>query len=236
MEGDPSGESSNSIGRKPLGVCADFFTLNSYNFLTIVDRFSNWLSVLRLDQDTSEELLKALRGYVSVFGIPITFTSDGAKVFTSKEVEDFFNRYGIIHRVTTAYNPRSNKRAEVAVKATKRLIRDSISQTGSLNTDKLVRAVLNHRNTPCPLTGLSPAQIVFGRTLRDFLPLQPYKFMPRQEWRQAAEQRERAYSTRVMDKAVHLTRGSKQLHKLQLGQHVQIQDQNKHQVEQRSAT
>ena len=51
--------------------------------------------------------------------------------------------------------------------------------------------------------------------------------MPRQEWRQAAEQRERAYSTRVMDKAVHLTRGSKQLHKLQLGQHVQIQDQNK---------
>ena len=98
-------------------ICADFFSLNSRSYLTIVDRFSNWLSIFHLEKDTSEELLKILREYFAIFGIPITFTSDGAKVFTSQTVEEFFRRYGVVLRVTTAYNPRSNKRAEIAVKS-----------------------------------------------------------------------------------------------------------------------
>ena len=208
-------------------ICADFFTVNSANFLAIVDRFSNWLSVFQLSKDTSECLLTVLRNYFATFGIPITFTSDGAKIFTSKLVEDFFNRYGVVHRVTTAYNPKSNKRAEIAVKSAKRMIRTNLSQSGSLDTDKMTRALLQHRNTPCALTGLSPAQILFGRVLRDFLPLQPGKFIPRKEWRMAADSRAAAYSKRVMDKAITLTNHSKALSPLSLGQEVLVQDQNK---------
>ena len=150
-------------------ICADFFTLNSFNYLIIIDRYSNWLSVFRLDRDTSEEFLKILREYIAIFGIPTIFTSDGAKVFTSKAVEEFCDRYGIVHRVTTAYNARSNKRAEVGVKSAKRMLRDNLSQTGSLNTNKMIRAILQHHNTPCPITGLSPAQVIFGRVFRDSL-------------------------------------------------------------------
>ena len=100
-------------------------------------------------------------------GIPCTLTTDGASVFTSQMMEEFCERWGIVHRVATAYHPRANKRAEVRVKSAKRLIRGNTSQTGALNTDKLARALLAHRNTPCPVTGLSPAQIVFGQVLRD---------------------------------------------------------------------
>ena len=208
-------------------ICADFYTANGSTFLTIVDRYSNWLSVFQLQQDTSEELLRVLRDYFATFGIPITFTSDGAKVFVSKTVEEFFQRYGVIHRITTAYNPRSNKRAEVAVKSAKRLIRNNLTQTGSLNSDKMTRALLQHRNTPCPLTGLSPSQIIFGRILRDFLPLQPGKFVPRKEWRIAADTRAAAYSKRIMDKSRALAQNSRQLSQLEPGQHVMVQDQNK---------
>ena len=141
-------------------------------------------------------------------------------------VEDFCCRWGIVHRVATAYNPRANKRAEVGVKSAKRLIRGNITQTGSLQTDKLARALLAHRNTPCPVTGLSPAQIVFGRVLRDFLPLQPGKFQPRQEWRQAADARATAYAKRHFLKAEQLTRGSKNLPPLKPGDHVAIQAQH----------
>ena len=98
-------------------ICADFFSLQSKSFLVIVDRYSNWLSVFQLCKDNSEELLRALRDYFSTFGIPLVFTSDGAKVFTSKCGEEFFDRYGVIHRITTAYSPRSNKRAEIADKS-----------------------------------------------------------------------------------------------------------------------
>ena len=107
------------------------------------------------------------------------------------------------------------------------MIRTNLSQSGSLDTDKMTRALLQHRNTPCALTGLSPAQILFGRVLRDFLPLQPGKFIPRKEWRMAADSRAAAYSKRVMDKAITLTNHSKALSPLSLGQEVLVQDQNK---------
>ena len=69
--------------------------------------------------------------------------------------------------VGSAYYPRSNKRAEVGVKSAKGLIQDNPSPSGDLDTDKFARALLIHRNTPDPLTDVSPAQIVFGRSLRD---------------------------------------------------------------------
>ena len=136
--------------------------MSPHNYVALVDRYSNWLSIFQLAKDDSAELIKVLRGYLSIFGIPVTITTDGASVFTSKLMEDFCNRWGIIHRVATAYHPRANKRAEVGVKSAKRLIRGNLTQTGSLDTDKLARALLARRNTPCPITGLSPAQIVYG--------------------------------------------------------------------------
>ena len=206
-------------------VCADFFHLSPHNYLVIVDRYSNWLSIFKLPRDDSAEVVKIFRDYITTVGIPCTLTTDGASVFTSQMMEEFCERWGIVHRVATAYHPRANKRAEVGVKSAKRLIRGNTSQTGTLNTDKLARALLAHRNTPCPVTGLSPAQIVFGRVLRDFLPLQPGKFQPRQEWRQAAEARAKAYSKRHVQKAEQLSRGSKALPPLKRGDHVAIQKQ-----------
>ena len=94
-------------------ICIDFFHMSPHNYVALVDRYSNWLSIFQLAKDDSAELIKVLRGYLSIFGVPVTITTDGASVFTSKLMEDFCNRWGIIHRVATAYHPRANKRAEV---------------------------------------------------------------------------------------------------------------------------
>ena len=207
-------------------ICADFFSLGSRSYLVIVDRYSNWLTILKLSKDTTDETLKAVRQYITTFGIPVTLTTDGAKVFTANLFEEFCSRWGIIHRVSTAYNPMANKRAELAVKHAKRIIRGNTSQTGSLDTDNLVKALLIHRNTPSADTGLSPAQVVFGRLVRDPLPLQPSKFFPRQEWRIAAKAREEAVAKTRYSMQNKLSQGSKDMMPLQIGDHVFIQDQH----------
>ena len=143
-------------------------------------------------------------------------------MFTSKIMEDFCTRWGIIHRVSTAYNPEANKRSEVGVKSAKRLVRGNCSQNGDLNNDKFIRALLAHRNQPCSTAGLSPAQIIYGRVLRDFLPLQPGKFQPRPEWRQAAEARATAYAQRDIKKGEQIAQGSKPLPPLRPGDCVTI--------------
>ena len=69
--------------------------------------------------------------------------------------------------MSSAYFPQSNGRAEVAVKAAKRLLMANVSPSGDLNHDSFLRALLQLRNTPDLDCDMSPAEIVFGRPLRD---------------------------------------------------------------------
>ena len=205
-------------------VCADFFTVNSVNYLSIVDRYTGWLSIYHLKKDDSAHVIEVLREYSARWGIPDTLTTDGASVFVSHTMNDFLTRWGIHHRVSSAYYPRANKRAEIGVKSAKRLIMSNLGPGGTLNTDKLARALLFHRNCPDPLTGLSPAQVIFGRVLRDHLPAQVIKYKPRAEWRLEADMREKTFAKRHLRTAERLSLGAKQLPTLVIGDIVAVQD------------
>ena len=83
----------------------------------MVDRYSNWLSIFRLAKDDSTHVMNVLRKYFARWGIAKNITSDGAPVFTSMTMVDFFSKWGVKHRISSAYYLRVNKRAEVAVKS-----------------------------------------------------------------------------------------------------------------------
>jgi hypothetical protein len=72
----------------------------------------------------------------------------------------------------------ANTRAELAVKSAKRLLRENISPSRELNNVAVTRAVLQYRNTPDKDTGLSPAYMLLGRQLKDFLPAKPNQLLP----------------------------------------------------------
>ena len=88
------------------------------------------------------------------------------------------------------YHPHSNCRAELGIKSAQRLLRENTGHDGSLVRDTFFRALLQHRNTPDPNTGVSPAQALFGRPIKDLIPFQPYKFQTQEGWRLAQEDRE----------------------------------------------
>jgi hypothetical protein len=54
-----------------------------------------------------------------------------------------------------------------------------------------MRAVMQYRNTPMQDSRRSPAQMVFGRQMRDFLPALPHKYEPAKDWSVTQEYRER---------------------------------------------
>ena len=208
-------------------IAADFFHAGGHNYLAVVCRYSNWLSLFRLLKDDSQHVMAILREYFSRWGIPVILTTDGASVFTSQDMRMFLARYGVTHRVASNYYARANKRAEVGVKSAKRLILDNLSPSGSLNTDRVARALLMHHNQTDPVSGLSPAEVIFGRRLRDHLPLQENKFQPRAEWRLEADLREKAYAKRHLLKKEQLLKGSRPLPPLAAGDCVAIQDEAK---------
>ena len=193
----------------------------------MADRYSNWLSIFKLKKDDSYHIIEVLRQYFFRWGVAVNITTDGASVFTSTEVKDFLERWGVEHRVSSAYYPRANKRSEIALKSAKRLIMDNLGPNGSLNSeDRLARAILAHRNCPDPESGLSAAQIIFGRELKDHLPAVVSRYQPRQEWRLEADLRARALARRHGKMETWMKHGARALPPLVIGDTVAAQNQS----------
>ena len=88
------------------------------------------------------------------------------------------------------------------MKTAKRLLMSNTGPTGNLDHDPFLRAMLQLRNNPDPDCHLSPAQIIFGRPLRDSLTFinKLEKFSNphvRPLWRHAWAAKEEALRTRM---------------------------------------
>ena len=46
-------------------ICADFFSTDSGTYLSIVDRYSGWLSIFCLKRDDSYHIIQVLREYMA---------------------------------------------------------------------------------------------------------------------------------------------------------------------------
>ena len=166
-------------------------------YLVVVDRYSNWPIVER-SSNGADGIISCLRQTFSTFGIPEELSTDGGPEFTATSTKKFLLDWGVHHRISSAYYPHSNCRAELGVKTVKRILMDNTDNSGSLNTNKFQRAILTFRNTPNPVTKISPSQCVFGRPTRDLLPIIPGRYQPHSTWQDTLNQTEVALQHRHM--------------------------------------
>ena len=167
-------------------ICADFFHYQGWNYLVIIDRYSNWPIVERA-KDGARGLIDILRHTFATYGIPDELSSDGSPEFIAHTTRQFLLDWGIHHRLSSVAFPHSNCRAEIGVKTVKRLITGNIGKDGALNTDSFQQAILQYRNTPDQSTKLSPAMCVFGRPTKDLIPILPGKYHPHQMWSESLD-------------------------------------------------
>ena len=216
-------------------IFADFFDYGGRHYLLAGDRLSGWVEVFSSPASThlagAAGLVRHLRTFFGTFGVPVELSSDGGPEFTASHTQDFLRLWGIRHRLSSAYFPQSNGRAEVAVKAAKRLLMSNTGPTGSLDHDRFLRAMLQLRNTPDPDCNISPAQIIFGRPLRDTLSFanRLEKFSNptiRPLWRQAWAAKEDALRARMIRTTERLSEHARPLRPLAVGDHVFLQNQS----------
>ena len=89
--------------------------------------------------------------------------SDNGTSFTSEEFQTFCRKNGIRHRMSAPYHPATNGLAERAVQVIKNGLR-KVAQ-GDIHL-RLARILFLYRCTPHAATGVTPAEQLLGRKLR----------------------------------------------------------------------
>ena len=218
-------------------ICSDYLDLEGTHYLVTVDRFTGWVDVRRADPGTEGSgtagLIATMKETFMAFGVPVEVANDGGPEYSGLEFGKFLERWGVRLRMSSAYHAQSNGRAEVAVKTVKRALRDNVGTDGKLDRDTFARALLLLRNTPDRDTGVSPAELLFGRRLRDALP-QPYarrqnlisnKSPVDKRWLENWSERETVMRTRLGQMVDKIDAKGHDLARLDVGDRVRVQNQ-----------
>ena len=142
-------------------------------FLLVVDAHSKWLEAFTVTSTASSTAIQCVRALFARFGLPDTLVSDNGTGFTGKDFEDFPKLNGIRHVTSTPYHPSSNGLVERAVQIVKTGLRKV--KEGSVG-DRLARVLFSYRTTPHSTTGVTPAELLFGRSLQTWF----HKLYPNQ--------------------------------------------------------
>ena len=137
-------------------------------FLVVVDSHSKWLEVVSVPSTSSSYTIEALRRMFATHGLPQIIVSDNGTAFTSQEFKTFIKNNGIQHVTTAPYHPASNGMAERAVQTFKSGLKKATKTNVLVELD---RFLFQYRITPHTTTGVAPAQLLMGRTLRSRLDL-----------------------------------------------------------------
>ena len=152
-------------------------------FLVIVDAHSKWLEVLPVNNATTATTIEQLQNVFTTHGLPNTIVSDNGSAFTSDEFSKFTKQNGIEHIKTSPYHPATNGLAERSVQTFKAGLKRITEGTLQARLNKFL---FQYRLTPQTTTGLSPAELMFGRRLRSHLDL----LMPTVATRVSAKQQQ----------------------------------------------
>jgi len=141
-------------------ISLDLFDFAGSTYLVMVDRFSGWYDVVKLNKLDTAAVLKALGRWTSTYGLPLTIMTDGGPQFRSA-FSSWCDDRQIAHVTSSPYHPQSNGLAEAAVKQAK-LLMERVNGNNDDFHDHLQVA----RNTPRTEGPSSPSQLFIGRRQR----------------------------------------------------------------------
>ena len=161
-----------AIAHKFLGykLGLDLCTLNGKEYLVITDYFSFFTEIRDLKKNTNATIvIKELKELFSRFGSPVEVFSDGGPQLSCKAFQDLGKEWGFQHTLLSpiATHDQSNGKAEAAVKNVKKMLK----KCEAINHE-FWKGMLAIHNTPLSI-GKSPAELLLGRSLRDFPPRLP---------------------------------------------------------------
>ncbi len=145
-------------------TATDIFDWHGKMHLVLVDSFSGWFELDHLPDMRSVTVIAKLKRHFAVHGTPQTLLTDNARQFVCSDFSDFARAWDFEHIRSSPRYPQSNGLAERAVRSAKHLLEKCYRERSDIQAALLHLHNLSRADLP------SPAQLLFSRRTRTFLP------------------------------------------------------------------
>nr|GFA00929.1 reverse transcriptase domain-containing protein [Tanacetum cinerariifolium] len=142
---------------------------NKY-ILVAVDYLSKWVEAKALPTNDARVVVKILKYLFSRFGTPMAIISNRGTHFCNDQFARVMSKYGVTHRLSTAYHPQTSGHVEVTNCGLKRILERTVGGNRTLWSDKLEDALWAFRTAFKTPVGCTPYRLVYGKACH--LPLE----------------------------------------------------------------
>ncbi|GJY03916.1 reverse transcriptase domain-containing protein [Tanacetum coccineum] len=136
---------------------------NKY-ILVAVHYLSKWVEAKALPTNDARVLVKFLKSLFARFGTPRAIISDRGTNFCNDQFTKVMSKYGVIHRLATAYHPQTSGQVEVSNSVLKRILERTVGENRASWSDKLDDALWAFRTAFKTPIGCTPYKIVYGKS------------------------------------------------------------------------
>lgn len=154
----------------PLDIIhIDVYCINKRNILTFIDKFSKYAAAYSLDSRNSLSILKSIKHFTSLHGIPRKIICDQGTEFSASIIKDFCKMNNIEIHYTSFQQSTGNspvERLHSTITETYRIILQKYKNSElPLDHDEiLAEVIMTYNNSIHSSTKLTPFELFYGRT------------------------------------------------------------------------
>nr|GEZ29093.1 reverse transcriptase domain-containing protein [Tanacetum cinerariifolium] len=178
-------ESLNKVAHKDPSTpwFVDLENYHARNFIIKVDppgdntepttqriKFLTQVKAKALPMNDARVVVKFLKSLFSRFGTPKAIISDRGTHFCNDQFSRVMTKYGVTHRLYTAYHPQTSGQVEVTNRGLKRILERTVGENRTSWSDNLEDALWAFRTAFKTSIGCTPYRLVYGKACH--LPLE----------------------------------------------------------------
>ncbi|GJR99079.1 reverse transcriptase domain-containing protein [Tanacetum coccineum] len=116
-----------------------------------------------LPTNDARVVCKFLKSLFARFGTPRAIISDRGTHFCNDQFAKVMLKYGVTHRLSTAYHPQTSGQVEVSNRGLKRILKRTVGENRASWSDKLDDALWAFRTAYKTPIGCTPYKLVYGK-------------------------------------------------------------------------
>nr|GFA15385.1 reverse transcriptase domain-containing protein [Tanacetum cinerariifolium] len=129
-----------------------------------VDYLSKWVEAKALPTNDARVVVKFLKSLCSRFGISRATISDRGTHFCNDRFTKVMIKYGVTHRLATAYHPQTSGQVEVSNQGLKRILERTVGENRASWSDKLDDALWAFCTAFKTQIGCTPYKLVYRKS------------------------------------------------------------------------